>query len=94
MFCPKSLVFIKQEGNCMLVKRKQDNQYHKQPIRWDNECQQAKLNKFYMLRKYRRSNGRMDLHNYEAARGRLKNLCRSKRSRAELSKASKCPREY
>ena len=54
-----------------------------------------------LLRKFRRTAGRMDPHNYKAAKARYKNLWRSKRlhfeteKRIELANASKKKkREY
>ena len=47
-----------------------------QPAWWDNECNTAILHKYSLLRKFRHTDGRMDLHNYKAAKARFKNLCR------------------
>ena len=84
----------------MKVKHKKAKSIINQPPWWDNECNMAKLNKYSLLRKFRRTDGRMDLHSYKAAKARLKNLCRSKRllfekeKRTELANACKNPREY
>ena len=66
----------------------------------DNDCQTAKSKKIDLLRKFRRTNGSLDLHNYKASKARLKNVCRSKRiqfekeKRSELLNACRNPRNY
>ena len=97
---PDFINIYKKAGTCMKVKHKKAKSIINQPPWWDNECNMAKLNKYSLLRKFRRTDGRMDLHNYKAAKARLKNLCRSKRllfekeKRTELANACKNPREY
>ena len=84
----------------MKVKHKKLKKSINQPVWWDNECNTAKLHKYSLLRKFRRTDGRMDLHNYKAAKTRFKNLCRSKcllfekEKRTELANACKNPCEY
>ena len=80
--------------------KKANNSRNKQPPWWDNECQTAKLKKTDLIRKFRRTNSGLDLHNYKAARARFKNVCRSKRlkyekeKRSELLTACRNPRSY
>ena len=67
---------------------------------WDSDCQPAKVNKYFLLRKFRLTDSAIDLHNYKAAKARFKNVCRSKGlhfekgKRTELLNASRNPREY
>ena len=97
---PDFISIYEKAGACMKVKHKKANRNINYPPWWDNECNTAKLNKYSLLRKFRRTDGRMDLHNYKAAKARFKNLCRSKRllyekeKRTELAGACKNPREY
>ena len=101
-FLPEFIQIYKKAGKCMQTNRKpfKRTTCSKQPPWRDDECQRAKSNKTPLLRKYRRTNGRMELHNYKAAKARFKNICRSKRllfeknKRAELARASRNPREY
>ena len=71
-----------------------------QPPWWDNECETAKSNKYFLLRNFRRTNNVHDHQIYKTAKCRFKNICRSKRlkfekeKRAELINVSRNPREY
>ena len=68
----------KMAGECMTVKSKNAKCINKQPPWWDNECQLAKSNNYVLLREFRRTDGRMDLHNYKAAKARFKNFLQIK----------------
>ena len=83
---PYFINIYKKAGACMKVKHKKLKNIINQPPWWYNECNMAKLNKYSLLRKFRRTDGRMDLHNYKAAKARQKNLCRSKRLLFEKEK--------
>ena len=59
---------------------------NKQSLGWDSDCQTAEVNKYFLLRKFRRTNSAIDLHNYGSAKARFKNVCRSKRLHFEKGK--------
>lgn len=75
-----SLTGILQYAASDMVCRSYDNYLQSgQPKWWDDDCSDAKREKYQFLNRFRRSNSNIDLQNYLQSKGRFKNLCEVKK---------------
>ena len=49
-----------------------------QPEWWDDDCDRAKSNKFYLLGKFRHTNSALDFNHYKTAKSSLNRLVKLK----------------
>ena len=77
-------------GDSMKVHYKQSTSFYniEQPIWWDSACNEAKLKKYRMLRKFRATNSPDDYTAYKTQRNRFKSICKLKKKDSQHKRRS------